>query len=56
MNEAETRAEHIDPALAAAGWSVVEGLTHDEFAQSKLAITTEELVGERDEITSLGLI
>ena len=25
MNEAETRAEHIDPALAAAGWSVVEG-------------------------------
>ena len=25
MNEAETRADHIDPALAAAGWSVVEG-------------------------------
>ncbi len=25
MNEAETRAEHIDPALAAAGWNVVEG-------------------------------
>lgn len=24
MNEAETRAEHIDPALAAAGWGVVE--------------------------------
>lgn len=24
MNEAETRAEHIDPALKAAGWSVVE--------------------------------
>ena len=23
--EAETRAEHIDPALAAAGWGVVEG-------------------------------
>src|SRR3954471_6756094 len=23
MNEAETRAEHIDPALAAAGWGVV---------------------------------
>ncbi len=38
------------------GWTVVEGLTHDEFAQSKLAITTEELVGERDEITALGLI
>src|SRR5579864_7996986 len=25
MNEAETRAEHIDPALAASGWGVVEG-------------------------------
>ena len=43
-------------ADGAGGWTVVEGLTHDEFAQSKLAITTEELVGERDEITALGLI
>lgn len=25
MNEAETRAEHIDPALKEAGWGVVEG-------------------------------
>ncbi|MCP5365873.1 MAG: DEAD/DEAH box helicase family protein [Hyphomicrobiales bacterium] len=25
MNEAETRAEHVDPALAAAGWGLVEG-------------------------------
>src|SRR5438094_9164941 len=25
MNEAETRAEYMDPALAAAGWGVVEG-------------------------------
>ena len=25
MNEAETRAEHIDPALKLAGWGVVEG-------------------------------
>ena len=25
MNEAETRAEQIDPALKAAGWGVVEG-------------------------------
>lgn len=25
LNEAETRAEHIDPALAAAGWGTVEG-------------------------------
>ena len=43
-------------ADGAGDWTVVEGLTHDEFAQSKLAITTEELVGERDEITALGLI
>ncbi|MCP9888140.1 hypothetical protein KBY96_09405 [Cyanobium sp. ATX 6A2] len=27
MNEAETRAELIDPLLAAAGWGVVEGLS-----------------------------
>jgi type I restriction enzyme R subunit len=25
MNEAETRADHIDPALNAAGWGVVAG-------------------------------
>src|SRR6202795_3116617 len=25
MNEAETRAEHVDPALKEAGWGVVEG-------------------------------
>jgi len=25
MNEAETRAEHVDPALAAAGWGAIEG-------------------------------
>ena len=25
LNEAETRAEHIDPALTAAGWGVVDG-------------------------------
>jgi type I restriction enzyme R subunit len=25
MNEAETRADHIDPALRAAGWGAVEG-------------------------------
>ena len=25
MNEAETRAEHIDPALKAAGWGLIEG-------------------------------
>jgi type I restriction enzyme, R subunit len=25
VNEAETRAEHVDPALKVAGWGVVEG-------------------------------
>src|SRR3954468_18279678 len=25
MNEAETRAEHIDPALTGAGWGIVDG-------------------------------
>jgi hypothetical protein len=25
MNEAETRAEHVDPALAAAGWGITPG-------------------------------
>ena len=37
-------------------WSVVEGLEHDDFAQDRIRITTEELVAERDEVTSLGLI
>jgi type I restriction enzyme R subunit len=32
MNEAETRAEHIDPALRAAGWGVIEGSrVHREY-------------------------
>jgi len=31
MNEAETRAEHIDPALKAAGWGVVEGSRIQKF-------------------------
>lgn len=38
------------------GWSVVEGLEHDDFAQEKLRVTTEELVSERDEVRALGLI
>ena len=25
MNESETRAEHIDPPLKAAGWGIVDG-------------------------------
>ena len=38
------------------GWSVVEGIEHDEFAQAKLKITTDELIAERDEVRALGLI
>jgi malate dehydrogenase len=38
------------------GWSVVEGLTHDDFAAEKLAVTTAELESERDEVRTLGLI
>ena len=37
-------------------WSVVAGLEHDDFAQDRIRITTEELVAERDEVKSLGLI
>ena len=38
------------------GWSVAEGFEHDDFAQEKIRITTEELISERDEVKSLGLI
>ena len=37
-------------------WSVVEGIEHDEFARGKIALTTQELVDERDEVRNLGLI
>jgi malate dehydrogenase len=37
-------------------WEVVEGLTHDAFAEEKLAVTTAELVEERDEVRALDLI
>ncbi len=36
-----------------AGWSIVEGLEHDEFAKAKIALTTKELVEERDEVQHL---
>ena len=41
MNEAETRAEHIDPALAAAGWGQVDGsriLREHNITAGRLAI------------------
>ena len=34
-------------------WEIVEGLEHDEFAQAKIALTTDELVGEREEVKDL---
>jgi malate dehydrogenase len=37
-------------------WSVVEDIEHDEFAKGKIAITTQELIDERDEVVKLGLI
>ncbi len=37
-------------------WKVVEGFELDDFAKAKIAVTTDELVSERDEVRSLGLI
>ena len=37
-------------------WKVKEGFKLDDFANEKLRVTTEELVGERDEVRALGLI
>ena len=37
-------------------WTVVEGIEHDDFAQGKIDVTTKELVDERDEVRSLGLL
>jgi malate dehydrogenase len=37
-------------------WSVKPGFTHSDFAKDRLRITTEELLGERDEARSLGLL
>ena len=35
------------------GWTVVEGLSHDEFSSDRIRITTEELVAERAEVADL---
>jgi malate dehydrogenase len=37
-------------------WSVAENFDHDDFAQERIAITTEELLGERNDVRELGLI
>ncbi len=38
------------------GWSVVEGVEHDDFAKDRIRITTEELASERSEVQALGLL
>ena len=37
-------------------WSVVEGISHDDFAQGKIGVTTQELLDERDEVRALDLL
>jgi malate dehydrogenase len=37
-------------------WSVVEGLSHDDFATERVRVTTDELGSEREEVRGLGLI
>jgi malate dehydrogenase len=37
-------------------WKVKEGFGLDDFARERIKITTDELVGERDEVRVLGLI
>jgi len=37
----------------AGGWTVVEGLHHDEFATERIRITTEELESERADVADL---
>lgn len=34
-------------------WSIVGGLEHDDFATGKIAATTQELVGEREQVREL---
>ena len=31
-------------------WSVAEGFEHDDFARERIAVTTEELMGERNDV------
>jgi malate dehydrogenase len=53
--------EGLQPGLPIAadgqgGWSVVEGFDLNDFATAKIAATTDEMISERDEVRSLGLI
>ena len=35
------------------GWEIVEGLEHGDFAKEKIKLTTDELLGERQEVEDL---
>ncbi len=37
-------------------WKVKEGFSIDEFASERIKLTTDELMGERDDVRALGLI
>jgi malate dehydrogenase len=37
-------------------WSVAENFEHDDFARQRIAVTTEELLSERNDVRELGLI
>jgi len=60
MNEAETRAELIDPVLRQAGWGVVDGsrMAHGDSREEALQAANEALDGEnldavRDELADV---
>jgi malate dehydrogenase len=38
------------------GWKVKEGFEIDDFAKERIKITTDELLGEREDVRALGLI
>jgi malate dehydrogenase len=40
----------------AGAWRVKEGFDVDDFAKDRIKVTTDELLSERDEVRSLGLI
>ena len=50
------RSDGGTPTEGRSGYTIVEGLTHDEFAQGKIDATTQELLDERDEVRALGLL
>jgi malate dehydrogenase len=38
------------------GWSVIDGFAHDDFANERITVTTDELLAERNDVKELGLI